>query len=142
MRIAFDATAILGPMSKNRGIGNYSLSQFTTMIQLDRENTYYFFNMFETDYKLANALEDASYLNELALSAGPEGILLQNKEFEDIVGEIIRKYIRENEIDVFCITSPFDSYNVMYKKDWFSDCKVVAIIYDIIPFFDIFNILL
>ncbi len=134
MRIAFDATAILGPMSKNRGIGNYSLSQFTTMIQLDRENTYYFFNMFETDYKLANALEDASNLNELALSAGPEGILLQNKEFEDIVGEIIRKYIRENEIDVFCITSPFDSYNVMYKKDWFSDCKVVAIIYDIIPY--------
>lgn len=134
MRIAFDATAILGPMSKNRGIGNYSLSQFATMIELDKENTYYFFNMFEPDYKLSNALEDASNLCELALSAGPEGLLLQNKEFEDVVGEIVEKYIRENEIDIFCITSPFDSFNVIYKQEWFSDCKVVAIVYDIIPY--------
>lgn len=90
--------------------------------------------MFEPDYKLSNALEDASNLCELALSAGPEGLLLQNKEFEDVVGEIVEKYIRENEIDIFCITSPFDSFNVIYKQEWFSDCKVVAIVYDIIPY--------
>ena len=56
MRIAFDATAILGPMSKNRGIGNYSLSQFATMIELDKENTYYFFNMFEPSHAMHEPL--------------------------------------------------------------------------------------
>ena len=38
MRIAFDATAILGPMRKKRGIGNYSMGQFTTMIKNDKKN--------------------------------------------------------------------------------------------------------
>ena len=34
MNIAFDAAAILGPMSKNRGIGNYAYSQFVTMMAI------------------------------------------------------------------------------------------------------------
>ena len=50
MNIAFDATALLGPMSKNRGIGNYSYSQLKKMIELDQQNTYYFFNVFEEFY--------------------------------------------------------------------------------------------
>ena len=47
MNIAFDATAILGPMSKNRGIGNYALSQFVNMIDMDKDNNYFLINFFE-----------------------------------------------------------------------------------------------
>lgn len=47
MNIAFDALALLGKMSKNRGIGNYSYNQFKTLIELDKNNKYFFFNLLE-----------------------------------------------------------------------------------------------
>lgn len=134
MKIAFDATAILGPMSKNRGIGNYSLSQFTTILKLDKENEYFFFNLFEEDYRLADYLETPGNLEEFQLYSGPNQLLLHDKEYKSVVGEIVKKYIDEYDIDVFCITSPFDSHNVMYEKEWFAKCKVAAIVYDIIPY--------
>ena len=41
MNIAIDVLAILGPDSKNRGIGNYNVSQFKRVFQQDIKNNYF-----------------------------------------------------------------------------------------------------
>jgi glycosyltransferase involved in cell wall biosynthesis len=133
MNIAFDATAILGPMSKNRGIGNYALSQFTTMINMDKENNYFFFNLLE-DYKLSQFIENISNFKVSYFYCGKDNFLLKNTLYNNIIGDIIRNYLKKNKIDVFYITSPFESTYPIYKKEWFKNVKVVATVYDIIPY--------
>ena len=80
MNIAFDATAILGPMSKNRGIGNYALSQFRTMIQNDPENQYFFFNCFEP-FSLFEDAEDQKLVKEEYFYVGKDRFLMKNEQY-------------------------------------------------------------
>ena len=133
MNIAFDATAILGPMSKNRGIGNYALSQFRTMIKNDIENKYFFFNCFEP-FSLFEDPEDAGLVHEEYFYAGKDRFLIQNEKYKAVFGQIIKEFIRKNDIDVFYITSPFESNCYLYDRKWFADVKVVVTVYDIIPY--------
>lgn len=133
MNIAFDSTAILGPMSKNRGIGNYALSQFITMINTDKKNNYFFINFFE-DFKLTDYIREHSNFKETYFYCGKDNFLLNNSEYEDIVGDIIKNYIKDNNIDLFYITSPFESSFPIYNKKWFDNVAVVATVYDIIPY--------
>ncbi len=134
MNIAFDATAILGPMSKNRGIGNYALSQFAKMIDRDKNNTYYFMNMIEEGFTLADYVSKNAVFHEDFINTGKNNMLLRSDKYSDVVGAVIRRYIEENNIDIFYITSPFESNYIAYKKEWFGRAKVVATVYDIIPY--------
>ena len=133
MRIAFDATGILGPMSRNRGIGNYSMGQFSTMIQCDKENEYFFFNLFDCDFSLKEGSKEIDNLEEFKLYTGKNNFMLGD-DCADAIRKIVRKFLKEKQIDVFCITSPFDCLNVKYQAEWFEGVKLVAIVYDIIPF--------
>lgn len=133
MNIAFDSTAILGPMSKNRGIGNYALSQFTTMINMDKENSYFFINFFE-NIKLCDLVDDCSNLKEFYFDCGKNCFLIDNYEYKEVIGDIIKNFIEENKIDIFYITSPFDGHIHTYEKCWFKGVKTVATVYDIIPY--------
>lgn len=133
MNIAFDALAILGAMSKNRGIGNYALSQFQTMIATDKTNKYFFFNCIEPFHLFAdnntqdNLVEEFFYL-------GKNFALANNPTFAEVYGELIKSFIKKNNIDVFYITSPFDGHIIGYRKEWFEGVKTVATVYDIIPY--------
>lgn len=133
MNIGFDSIAILGPMSKNRGIGNYALSQFSTMINIDKENNYFFLNLLE-DYSLHEYIANTDNLKETYLYCGKDNFLLKDASYEDVIGDIIKSFIKKNNIDVFYITSPFESNFPIYKKEWFEGIKVVATVYDIIPY--------
>ena len=128
MNIAFDAVAILGPMSKNRGIGNYSLAQFQEMIARDQENQYFFFNVFEPF-----TLGDYPNLTEECFDCGKDRGLL-NIADGLVYENLVRSYIEKNKIDVFYITSPFDDNVPVYRKEWFDGVKTVATVYDIIPY--------
>ncbi len=132
MNIAFDAAAILGPMSKNRGIGNYAYSQFQTMIELDQQNNYYFFNLFEP-FSMKDAVTKGN-IEDICFYAGKNQELVSNKEYKEIYGDIVKRFIRENKIDVFYITSPFDLNITPYQKEWFEGVRTVATVYDIIPY--------
>lgn len=132
MNIAFDAAAILGPMSKNRGIGNYALAQFKKMIETDKENKYYFFNLIE-DFSMENVVFDGS-VKDCFFFTGRENQLYVKEECSDIIGAIIKKFLRENNIDVFYVTSPFEGRYQLYKCEWFENVKIVATVYDIIPY--------
>lgn len=134
MRIAFDATAILDAMSKNRGIGNYSTSQFTHIVNSDKDNEYFFLNLFDDTFSIRDYLDDGVNVTECALYMGKGQFLLQDKGYERLVGDIIQKFIAENDIDIFYITSPFNSRNFLYQEAWFANCKTIAIVYDIIPY--------
>lgn len=132
MNIAFDAVAILGPMSKNRGIGNYAYSQFLTMIELDQQNTYYFFNMFE-EFSMRDAVNKENIVDVYFFS-GKNRELISDKEYQEIYGGIVKKFIREYKIDIFYITSPFDLDVTQYQKEWLKGVRTVATVYDIIPY--------
>ena len=133
MNIGFDATAILGPMSKNRGIGNYGLSLFKTLINKDKENQYYMLNFFE-ESNMEKKWGNIENFEEVYMYTGKDRFLLSDPEYKKILGEIIKRFIKEKSIDVYYITSPFDNSIVIYEKEWLSAAKVVAIVYDIIPY--------
>lgn len=132
MNIAFDATAILGPKSKNRGIGNYAYSQFKNMIEMDQKNHYYFFNMMEP-FSMEEKVVTKN-VKDFYLFTGRDYDLIANKEYEKVYGDIVQRFICENKIDVFYITSPFEQQIITYKKEWFAGVKTVATVYDIIPY--------
>ncbi len=134
MNIAFDAVAILGPMSRNRGIGNYALSQFTGMVNLDSNNHYFFLNMIDGDFSLESSITNKSGFTEDFIDTGKNNVLLRNDAYSEVIGNIIKRYIRENNIDIFYITSPFESSFTLYKKEWFEGIKVISTVYDIIPY--------
>ena len=134
MRIAFDATAILGPMSKNRGIGNYVLSQFLHMIRQDPDNQYFFLNWIDKDFHLSDQLPGVINLTEDFIDTGSQNVLLREKACEEVMGAILQQYLQERQIDVFYITSPFESNFVSYRKEWLQGVRTVATVYDIIPY--------
>lgn len=133
LNIAWDATAVYGPMSKNRGIGNYVTGMFSAMIDMDENNHYYLFNLFE-DTEFKELLQNRDRLDETYLYCGNNNDLLSNPEYKNVVGNAIKRFIYENKIDVFFVTSPFESRLFPYEKEWFGEVKTVAIVYDIIPY--------
>ncbi|MDE6426989.1 MAG: glycosyltransferase [Ruminococcus sp.] len=133
MNIAFDAVAILGYMSRNRGIGNYALSQFTGMVNRDSQNKYFFLNMIDGNFKLSPMIKNNNFTEDF-IDTGKNNVLLRNYAYSDVIGGIIKRYIRENNIDIFYITSPFESAFTLYKKEWFDGVKVIMTVYDIIPY--------
>ena len=134
MNIAFDAVAILGPMSRNRGIGNYAFSQFTGMVDLDTENHYFFLNMLDKDFRLSDHLTHPEHLTEVVLDTGKHQVLLREPACAEVIGAAVRRFLDENKIDIFYITSPFESCFTPYRKEWFKGVRVVMTVYDIIPY--------
>lgn len=132
MNIAFDATALLSPSSKNRGIGNYTYNQFINLIRLDKDNQYFFFNLFE-EFSMADQAGTGN-VTDFYLFSGQEHELISKKQYQELVGDIIRKFLHENQIDIFYITSPFELMTFVYKKEWFQGVRTVATVYDIIPY--------
>lgn len=132
MNIAIDVLAILGPGSKNRGIGNYTTSQLKTMLEMDKDNQYFLLNFYE-DICLKNILEYSDNASEYYFYMGKDGYLCKNKMFKPILGDLIKHFIKTYDIDVFYFTSPFDG-SISYDMNWFSDVKTVATLYDIIPY--------
>ncbi len=120
-------------MSKNRGIGNYALSQFRTVIDRDKNNQYFFLNFFE-EFNLSHLVNHAENLHEFYFYIGKDDYLVKNARFSDIIGDIVHNFIQEHQIDVFYVTSPFEWNFFVYQKEWFTGTKVVATVYDIIPY--------
>ncbi|NLH01901.1 MAG: hypothetical protein GX488_08415, partial [Clostridiales bacterium] len=77
MNIAFDATAILGPMSKNRGIGNYAFELFKTMIASDTKNQYFFLNFIE-EYSLTAQLDHPGNVHDCFFYTGENHFLIDD----------------------------------------------------------------
>lgn len=133
MRIAFDSIALLGAMSKNRGIGNYALDLFSTILAQDQNNEYFLFNVLEdTDYFQEEVAQGK--LKREDFCCIHKGRFFPLRDMQTIYGELVRAYIHKNKIDVFIITSPFDAQYPTYQKEWFAQTKVVTIVYDIIPY--------
>lgn len=132
MNIGFDATAILGPMSKNRGIGNYNIGQFRKILEKNKNDKFFCLNFFEGSIR-DELGDDFKNLYEEHLEAGKERILLRDPRFYKVYGSIVSKFLEKNKIDIFIITSPFDGHVKPYKKEWFAGVKVITTVYDIIP---------
>lgn len=132
MNIAIDVLAILGPDSKNRGIGNYCTSQLKKMFELDKENKYFLINFYE-DISLKDILDYSDNVSEHYFYLGKDGFLGREKAFNEVLGDLVKKIIKTHNIDVFYFTSPFDS-RVSYNMKWFEEVYTLATLYDIIPY--------
>ena len=133
MNIAFDAIALLGPMSKNRGIGNYALNQIRSTLRIDKKNRYFLFNVVEESEMLERERQKG-LLQEDVFFCMKDGKFLSTPGLTEVYGSLVKRYIKRNKIDLFYITSPFDVAVPMYQKEWFQDTRVVATVYDIIPY--------
>ncbi len=133
MNIAFDGIAILGAMSKNRGIGNYALNQFREILRQDQENRYFFFNVLEETDVFVEEIQ-LGLLQEDDFFCVKDEFSLAIPDFQIVYGALIKEYIRKNRIDVFYITSPFDGHLPPYQEEWFEGVQVAATVYDIIPY--------
>ena len=134
MNIAFDSIALLGPMSKNSGIGNYVLSQFKTILHQDKENQYFFFNIFGNTNIFSEEVQSGLLKENDFMCVHKDGKFFYTPGFLDFYGELIRTYIKKNKIDIFYITSPFEKNVPTYKREWFEEVRVIITVYDIIPY--------
>lgn len=132
MNIAIDVLAILGPDSKNRGIGNYTTSHLKKLFEEDKVNNYFLLNFYE-DTCLKDILNYPDNVSEHYFYLGRDGYLGKGEKFQEIFGGIIKNFIFVNNIDIFYFTSPFDSL-ISYDMSWFKGLKTAATLYDIIPY--------
>ncbi len=79
-------------------------------------------------------MEDASNLHEEFYFFGKGNFLLHDRINDELVGKVVKRFLKENQIDVFYMTSPFDENMTLYRKEWFEGVTVVATVYDIIPY--------
>ena len=133
MNIAFDGIALLGPMSKNRGIGNYALSQLRTILRKDRKNKYFFFNVLEETDIFAEEIQDG-LISQYNFPMVVDRKRTFSEGFYDVYRSLLINFLADNKIDIFYITSPFDGSLPTYLKEWFGSTKVIATVYDIIPY--------
>lgn len=142
MNIAVDVQPLISPTSKNRGIGNYNVDQLRLLVEKDKNNNYIFFNAYNDDsiFKILNINEKEYYnVKDVHIYTGEGQYLIQsepnglNKKYENIFGEIVKKFLRNNDIDIFYFTSPFDYWDI-FNIEWFEDVTTIATVYDIIPF--------
>ena len=94
MNIGFDMTAILGPGSKNRGIGNYALSLLTTMIDIDEDNRYYIFNVFE-DFDIKPFLKNTKTISSDYIYMGRNRELATDSHFRWIFAELLQNFLEK-----------------------------------------------
>ncbi|MEG2174877.1 MAG: glycosyltransferase family 1 protein, partial [Oscillospiraceae bacterium] len=131
MNIAFDAGAI--EIGKGSGIGNYTLNQFERMIQQTPENEYFYFNTVVQSH-LMDGIREANF-HYCFYDMGSNNKLREyNGVYREIYGELVRNFLRHNQIDIFYITAPFFCGNVLYEEEWFRGVTVVATAWDIIPY--------
>jgi glycosyltransferase involved in cell wall biosynthesis len=136
VNIAFDAGAI--EIGKGSGVGNYTANQFRRLVALYPEHEFFYFNTVAesalTDPMLADNMHRRFfYPGKFALLRQLDG------EFDAVMGRLVQNFISQNKIDVFYITAPFLTssdigFNFIYKKEWFNGIRVVATVYDIIPY--------
>lgn len=142
MNIAVDIQPLISPTSKNRGIGNYNVDQIKLLIEKDKENNYIFFNAYneESIFDILK-IDKSIYSNvtDVHIYTGKTNYLIQSepngklKKYERIFGELVKNFLKENKIDVFYFTSPFDYWDI-FNIEWFETVATVATVYDIIPY--------
>ena len=133
MNIAFDATAMLADMSKNGDIGKYVYDQFEKILKEDSEHTYFCFNMYDGLLDCAWEQEYSNF-HEIRYYSGNRIEILRMQEYKEVMGKVVRDFLKEYQIDLFCITSPFDTVLTVYEKEWFNEVKTVAIVFSVEAF--------
>lgn len=142
MNIAVDVQPLISPGSKNRGIGNYSKNQIKLLIKTDKNNNYIFFNAYndesifdilninKDDYSNVKDFHVYTGRNQYLIQSSPQGLI---KKYESIFGQIIKKILKDENIDIFYFTSPFDYWDI-FNMEWFESVTTIGTVYDIIPY--------
>ena len=131
MRIAFDVFGMV--ISLGRGIGYYSADLILGMMSRHPDDEYFIFNLADEDFHFPGGYPPGVKVTEFHKYFGKNGRLMSVKNADEAVGDVIRKFIRDNQIDVFYLTSLIVGIPLPHKKEWFEGCRTVAVAYDLIP---------
>ena len=136
MNIAFDIGGI--PAFRGGGIEMALRNEFAQLIRLYPEHQFFPFDLFGepvvyTEFVGQNVHPQYYFVGKNALLRQYRG------DFTDLLGALIKSFIKKYHIEVFFITAPFLStndigYNAIYQREWFTGVAVVTALYDIIPY--------
>lgn len=136
MNIAFDIGGI--PGFRGGGIERVIVQLFQTMSRRFPEDQFYIFDLFG-EYDFAERMK-AENVHRCYYFSGRDGILRKYQgELQELLGALVRNFIKEKQIDVFYVTAPFLAtpdigQNAVYQPQWFENTAVVAELYDVIPY--------
>lgn len=138
MNIAIDIQPLVSG-SNERGMGRYTADLLMEMFRQDHENKYFIFNIYGKC--IYDEMDLPSNVHYEKFYMGQDNYLLHYEEkggqlylpYENITCGIFQTFIQKNNIDLFLITSLFDSGVMCYRREWFHGAKLAIIAYDLIP---------
>lgn len=141
MNIAIDIQPLVSS-TKIRGIGVYTIELIRAMIKAEDKNEYFLFNIYG-DCEIDDE-EFPKNVHKFKMYSGKDNYLLSHAKpmgkticydssYEGVLKGIYSNFIKENKIDLFIISSPFDFW-MCYKSEWFENTKTAVIFYDLVPY--------
>lgn len=131
MNIGLDTNAIL--ISRNRGVGNYTIDLYKSIIKYDKNNHFVLLNWSQSSI-ISEFGIDPSCVTECLEGEMNEFNLARYQSDTQLVRKTIRRFLKNNHIDVFINADPmgYKTFPV-YKRNWFGRTKLIGIVYDLIP---------
>ena len=130
MNIAFDSSAI--HYSHYRGMGKYFKSHIESIIEIDKDNNYFIFDLFN-DLELDEFFCEKN-INVVHFDLGKEAEFAF-EEYQEITSKLVTDFVKLYNIDIFYITQLFCiNYLSLYTRFLENkNCKVVMFLFDVIP---------
>ncbi|UOF91481.1 glycosyltransferase [Fodinisporobacter ferrooxydans] len=134
MKIALDIQPMQTEHSRNRGIGFYNLNLFKYILTLDSNENNNNYTLLHTQPNFI--FENTGFANNYWMYFGPFHLGIKSELQREIGKNLMRKFLRDFDVELFHFTSPFDDVDIFYQE-WYKDYKTIATVYDLIPL--IFN---
>lgn len=127
MRIAVDIQPLVS-ISATRGMGRYTSDLLWEMFRQDQKNEYYLFNLYGESTIDGKTLPPNVHYQKFYM--GRDNYLLRRDRGEEmfhmhykkLLEGMFQTFIRENDIDVFFLTSVFDDC-ISFKKNGSAEPK-------------------
>lgn len=137
MNIAVDVMPLVNGSYAKRGVGFLTKQMLLHMFQNDKTNRYFLFNIYSDrrnpEIDLMDMFGHPANVSEQYFCMGKDFWTLRNHDYDVIMGKVIRRFIRENKIDVFIHFSPTQN-KILYNYAWYEDTYLITYCYDLIPY--------
>ncbi len=137
MNIAIDVQPLINYRSANRGVGLLTKDMLSNMFSIDKTNKYFLFNMYDDtrndDIDLMKMFDYPENVSESYFCMGYDFWTFRNKDYDVVAGKTIKKFIKENDIDVFIHFTSLQT-DIVYNPVWYEDVYLISYCYDLIPY--------
>lgn len=137
MNIAIDALPLIDHNFTNRGVGLLTKHMLSHIFKNDTSNRYFLFNAYldtkNADIQLLKLFDYPPNVTEQRFCFGYDFWAFRNDKYSTLFGKVVRKFIKDNEIDVFIHFSTIQA-QVLFNPVWYENTYLISYFYDAIPF--------